>query len=58
MLFDESQMKEPQPADKVAQLFGDYGDLNVFKDQVHSCYIEFYYFDQNVVKSQSIDEVI
>lgn len=37
-------------------MFGEFGDFSVFKDTKYSCYIEFYYYDEQRVKN--IEEVI
>jgi hypothetical protein len=42
----------------LAQLFTRYGDFNVFKDSKSSFYIEIFYLEPTVIKSQSINEFI
>ena len=40
-------------ADEIGLKFGGYGDFNVVKDSQNSCYIEFYYYDENEIKGEN-----
>ncbi len=45
-------------ADKLAKLFDDFGDFNIFKDSQSSFFMEFYYLEVATVPSQTVEEFI
>jgi len=45
-------------ADKLARLFDDFGDFNIFKDSQSSFFMEFFYLELCTVPSQTVEEFI
>jgi hypothetical protein len=45
-------------AERIARVFTEFGDYNVMRDSKDSCFIEFYSYDKDAVKGQSIDDFI
>lgn len=55
---ESASTSEQVTADRLAQLFDDYGDFNIFKDSQSTFFMEFYYLEEGVVPTQTVDEFI
>lgn len=45
-------------ADKLANLFSEFGDFNLYKDSQNSFYLEFFHLEPEIVPTQTAEEFI